>query len=597
MQKTLTIITSIIMVIFMIPLEAQSGDKVLDSVAYNQLFKHYADLYQSFNRKDEFYEASAKLQDYYRQINDIEQYYKIRLNEVMYETNRNSPYQAIKKANKMMEDMRSESARYYNMVYTALGVIFKSRGNYRMSDNYFREALKNVSSNDTSGLLDVYKRLAYLKMYNEPNEARTWNERYAELIHGDPYQTQVYLTIKAVIDLSSNDKEEFEKVYREFKEVHREHIKDPGFGMSIMEIINAAMKGNYEEAIRLTNRSTELSELEKLEVKKDIYLLDNNYRKALMTSEEKNGIIDSLNSNMLFDNINEINAELNLYKMKQAAAKKMERMAIVIIVLSFLIIIVLVAWIFRHRKMRRHLLEKNEQLKTALEMAEESDRMKTEFVRQISHEIRTPLNAINGFNEILNESNIQVSDEERRDLVERIKENISAITTIIDELLNLSQQESGEYYAKNDIVFCNKVFSNILYSNRDKISPFIELVYTTDVMNRFTIRSNEKAITKIIDHLIQNAIKFTLKGSIVLHCCLSDDQQLVKVSVSDTGRGIDNHMRDKIFEQFFKIDHFKQGMGLGLTVSKKIAQKLGGDLELDESYTDGSRFVLTLPVS
>jgi signal transduction histidine kinase len=581
----------------MIPLEAQSGDKVLDSVAYNQLFKHYADLYHSFNRKDEFYEASAKLQDYYRKINDIEQYYKIRLNEVMYETNRNSPYQAIKKANKMMEDMRSESAKYYNMVYTALGVIFKSRGNYRMSDNYFREALKNVSSNDTSGLLDVYKRLAYLKMYNEPNEARTWNERYAELIHGDPYQTQVYLTIKAVIDLSSNDKEEFEKVYREFKEVHREHIKDPGFGMSIMEIINAAMKGNYEEAIRLTNRSTELSELEKLEVKMDIYLLDNNYRKALMTSEEKNGIIDSLNSNMLFDNINEINAELNLYKMKQAAAKKMERMAIVIIVLSFLIIIVLVAWIFRHRKMRRHLLEKNEQLKTALEMAEESDRMKTEFVRQISHEIRTPLNAINGFNEILNESNIQVSDEERRDLVERIKENISAITTIIDELLNLSQQESGEYYTKNDIVFCNKVFSNILYSNRDKISPFIELVYTTDVMNRFTIRSNEKAITKIIDHLIQNAIKFTLKGSIVLHCCLSDDQQSVKVSVSDTGRGIDNHMRDKIFEQFFKIDHFKQGMGLGLTVSKKIAQKLGGDLELDESYTDGSRFVLTLPVS
>ena len=596
MKKTLTAFISIVLIFLMMPLQALSDVKANDTAAFNQLYRKYAELYKTSKNKDEFYKVSEELQKYYRQQNNQEQYYKTRLDEVMFETNHNSPYQAIKKANKMMMDMRSESAPYYNMVYTALGVIFKSRGNYRMSDSYFRDALKNVSPNDTAGLLDIYKRLAYLKMFYEPYEARKWNKLYSGLIHNDPYQTHVYLTIEGIIDLKSNDKEEFEEIYRKYKEFHSQHPNDPDYGKSIMEIIHQAMNGNYKEALRLTDRSPELSELEKLEMKMDIFLLDNDYKKALQTSEKKSLLIDSLNSNMLFDNINEINTELNLYQMKQASAKEKQRMSVIIIVLAFIVIIVLVFWLFRHRKMRRHLLEKNEQLKTALEMAEESDRMKTQFVRQVSHEVRTPLNAIIGFNEVLNNSEIQLSDVERKDLVVRIKENTDAITIIIDEMLQLSERESADYYVKNDDILCNKVFSNILYSNRAKVSRFIELVYTTDVINRFTIRSNKEAVTKIIDHLVQNAIKFTTTGSIEMHCGMGEDQQSVKISITDTGRGIDKDMRDKIFEQFFKIDHFKQGMGLGLTVSKKVAQKLGGDLELDENYTDGSRFLLTLPI-
>jgi signal transduction histidine kinase len=286
-----------------------------------------------------------------------------------------------------------------------------------------------------------------------------------------------------------------------------------------------------------------------------------------------------------------------MYQMRRAAAKEKERMSLIIIVLAFAIIVGLLFWLFRHRKMQHHLLESNEQLKTALVMAEESDRMKTEFVRQVSHEVRTPLNAINGFNEVLNDATMQLSKEERQDLVLRIKENTDAITNIVDELLQLSEQESGDFYIKEDDIQCNRVFANIIYSYRDKVNPFVELNYTTEVINRFTIHSNEKAVTKIVDHLIQNAIKFTSKGSIELHCAMSDDQQSVVLSVTDTGRGVDKDVRNKIFDQFFKIDHFKQGMGLGLTVSKKIAQKLGGELELDQSYNEGSRFILTLPVS
>ena len=89
---------------------------------------------------------------------------------------------------------------------------------------------------------------------------------------------------------------------------------------------------------------------------------------------------------------------------------------------------------------------------------------------------------------------------------------------------------------------------------------------------------------------------FTSKGYIELHCEESPDKKHLLISVTDTGSGIMPEEQDKIFEQFFKADAFSQGIGLGLTVSKKIAQKLGGDLILDKTYTQGSRFILSLPI-
>ena len=86
------------------------------------------------------------------------------------------------------------------------------------------------------------------------------------------------------------------------------------------------------------------------------------------------------------------------------------------------------------------------------------------------------------------------------------------------------------------------------------------------------------------------------RGFIRLHCEKSDDEKMLLVSLTDSGCGITEEQRSKIFESFYKADMFEQGIGLGLTVSRKIAQKLGCDLTLDETYTEGARFVLSLPI-
>ena len=97
----------------------------------------------------------------------------------------------------------------------------------------------------------------------------------------------------------------------------------------------------------------------------------------------------------------------------------------------------------------------------------------------------------------------------------------------------------------------------------------------------------------MVEHLIHNAIKFTQQGSIELECYKQDG--MLCLTLTDTGCGIPPEKQDEVFKQFSKADANQQGIGLGLTVSRNMARKLGGDLVLDKDYTDGARFTLKLP--
>jgi signal transduction histidine kinase len=302
---------------------------------------------------------------------------------------------------------------------------------------------------------------------------------------------------------------------------------------------------------------------------------------------------------MIDGNLNELSAEIGLYRMradKNRAQKRSSIMQTILSVLALVVIGLLVTYNYVRRRSNEKLKQKNEELKEALNMAGEADRMKTEFVRRVSHEIRTPLNAISGFAEIICTPGMEIPDEDKADLIDRIQSNMRAITKIVDELLHVADSESQVSYPKNQTIACNQFLSAILESYRKEANANVELKYTPRVMNRFTIYSNESGLSKVVDNLVQNAVKFTSKGTIELRCEKSLDEQSVVITVTDTGKGIPEDKREKIFEQFYKVDAFQQGIGLGLTMSKQIAQKLGGDLVLDPEYTNGSRFVLTLPI-
>ena len=583
-------------IITLLPILATSAEEKVDSV-FESLYNQFFNLYSDKDKEKEFYEVSNKFQEYLLSQGKTFAYYKIRFNEVLYATEHNQTYQAIKKANLMMDDMKNDGIKKYDLVYSALGNIFESRGNVRMARHYYMEALNYAQKEDTAEVSGIYPRMASLLMLIEPDEAMKWNEKFKASTDGYPPYHKVYLTIRGIIHFTKNEKQAFLNDYKEFEDFCEKHPDLDDYGKYPMEVIKLAYEGKSQEALdKLKMTTTDLTEIDRYNMAIIIYQLIGEKGEAIKVANQRAYVRDSLNSDMLFDNLNEINVEMNVAKMKQEAAETHIRYFTILSGLLLLVILILIFWIIARRKARKQLIKKNEQLKEALSMAEEANKMKASFIRNITHEIRTPLNAINGFTQLLNNPNFELNEEDKNTMTSTIKKNVDNITQIVDEILQVADKESKSVYAKNDTINCCQFLHEMIEKYQSEVSFGVTMNCSSNIGKNFTIKTNETALRRIVCHLLDNAVKFTEKGSIHISCELEAEQNAIRISVTDTGIGIPEDKQEQIFERFYKVDSFSKGIGLGLSVSRMIAQKLGGNLVLDSTYKEGSRFIVTIPV-
>ena len=252
----------------------------------------------------------------------------------------------------------------------------------------------------------------------------------------------------------------------------------------------------------------------------------------------------------------------------------------------------------------------NEELRIANERAKVSSKMKSEFIRNITHEIRTPLNIVSGFSQILTKQDIDLPDDEKRDLQDRVTENTDRITNLVDRMLELSDASSEALIERNDqtnvvdIVTQAIDHSKIALHTRPGRSSFgrtipqrlkpsdSAIVFEVNQIQMIHLRTNKIYAIRALSQLLENAVKFTHEGSITLSMTYTDSK--VCFTVEDTGIGIPADQTEHIFEEFVQLDTFTDGTGIGLTIARSIAQRMGGDLWLDTSYTQGARFVLEL---
>ena len=273
----------------------------------------------------------------------------------------------------------------------------------------------------------------------------------------------------------------------------------------------------------------------------------------------------------------EMTAENERY-MRQQHITRLAIMAAVILLLFVYIVV-------RHRVQAR--------LAKALEHAKESDRMKTAFVQHISHEIRTPLNIITGFAQVVSNPDYELSKEDRNRIMADISHNTTEITNFVNELLELSESESQSVYQLDEDVDVPTICQEAIEASEAANQGRLALSVSSELPEGYRLKSNAAAIRKILDRLMSNALKFTVNGSVTIR--LKSEKGQLKIEVEDTGKGIPHDQQERVFERFYKIDSFVQGMGLGLTVARRSAQLLGGTLTIDPTYTTGCRFVITLP--
>ncbi|WP_418982549.1 ATP-binding protein [Alistipes sp.] len=237
-----------------------------------------------------------------------------------------------------------------------------------------------------------------------------------------------------------------------------------------------------------------------------------------------------------------------------------------------------------------------ETLRLARDKAQESERLKSAFLANMSHEIRTPLNAIVGFSNLLIGGEVDPRDEEVREYSALISRNCDYLITLVTDILDLSRMESGSMNYCVGSHSMNRLLRDIYDKFAERMPEGVQIRLRLP-KGDLRAETDDIRLRQVMENLVGNAVKFTRKGHIELGCSRDARSGAVRLFVADTGLGIPRDERERIFDRFYKIDAFKQGAGLGLSVCKTIVEGMGGRIDVASRPGRGSRFTVTLPAS
>ena len=243
---------------------------------------------------------------------------------------------------------------------------------------------------------------------------------------------------------------------------------------------------------------------------------------------------------------------------------------------------------------RNVVIAKNKQLAIEYDRAENALKARKAFMQSITHEVRTPLNAISGFTQVLATPDLEMTVAERLDFSLRIQENTRLLTNIVDDLIQISDMESGYELPAPEQFPVAALAAMALEPISSRVAPTVTLINNSTVAEDLVVTTYPQMIQTILRKLLDNSAKFTRQGNITLSVSFKDEKLFF--SVTDTGPGIPPEMKDVVFERFTKLDDFVQGTGLGLSLARMAAERIGGTLTLDTDHNPGSKFDLVVPV-
>ena len=580
----------------LVPLTTSARVQRNDSVGNELLQK----VRVTFNQNDEnaFYDAISNYRSHLLKHKDTSAFYLSWKNEVLYDVNHNHFYRALRKTMMMQRDMEKRGAthEYYNTTHLR-GIIYSLRGNIPLAHQYFEKALEQVDHSQPANLVALYMDLSNIEMDTQPKDAMKHLNCALEIIkaNGASYEYSDAIGFKVIIAYAMRDWQQVNEAFAEYiklKDELGQNFSTTYYNYAML--CKAVADKRYNDAIKQTLELTNTTDIYKFQT--EIYELAGDTERAFQTQKLYLAVKDSVNNVIMSEEMVGSANDLHDAELRNEAATKRNRelmWLLNIIAFGALLIGFLIYRMNRLRFMRK-LQKQNRELLIARDKAQESERMKINFLQNMSHEIRTPLNVISGYAQIISNPEADLSDEERADMALRITHSTSIIVHIVDEILDISGKESIHFLTKTDLVNCNELARQVVEPHINK-HPNIEIRLDGQLKETTKIMTNRREAEKILDHLMDNALKFTKQGSITLRTYQDKDDNMICFSVTDTGCGIKEGEEEKIFEHFYKSDVYKEGVGLGLSLARRLARQMGGDVVLDSDYKEGCRFVLKLP--
>ena len=544
--------------------------------------------------------------------------YKLRL-----ETEKDMPvldkisnYYLLGMANSNRVDPKNQDAIYKEVCYYMNNLIELS-DNIPLRYSYlFRlNTLNILSLMEATPENRVKASLRYLNMQKEYADTKEMKKR--------PYTSKrhllnAYSTLATAAETVGKDMATY--YFNYFIDLNRKYPEDAAFSAeydryftslnyykSIRDFQKAA---DYNDSViyyfRHGNFQFDLTENIVLTLKDKIDCLDSlhRYKDAYEAYKEYSVLLDSARTRSMENKVEDLEIKKHVDELvveKKALEIDLQKsrsqlyLFLALLILSICFGIFIFFRLGKIKSLYKELQESNRLVIIASEKAQESERMKNAFIKNMCHEVRTPLNAINGFAELITSDGI--SPEEKKEFSKIIYTNCHNITSMMNDVLVIAQLDSS-----NEVLPLEPVHISLLcHHEMNKLKklqqkPDIHYQVEGDKSNDL-IYSDPNHFGIIISHLLSNANKFTNQGSITLSYRPEEEGRIMCIYVTDTGCGIPADKSEWIFERFTKNDDFIPGSGLGLYLCRLITQRLNGSLKLDTCYTGGARFILRLPIN
>lgn len=540
---------------------------------------------KSFNAADSvnFFKAVHRFEDYLLSKNDIHGYYTQRCNEIVFLLNRQNVFEAYMRSIRLSQDLRSQhlDSEMY-MAKNMMGHIYNYCGNTKEALRCFREVIEMQEKEGyTESMSAIYMNMVFILIDKDPDEADRLLDKAHELAHDSTRIVDIN-AYRTVIAFKRGNMEDFLKGYAEYKDAEkRGYSSVHAYSLDVYYLLS---QKRIDDAINIAK--TYLGS-EGASLIRKIYESEGDWKNAYHYLKLDMQTTDSINAEILSNSVQGLQNELELFEADREVSSQ-RIISLAVISISMLVsALVLLFYSISRRKLIR-------ELKVARDHALESDRMKSAFISNISHEIRTPLNIISGFVQVMSDSKNELTHEEQKNITHMMQHNTDLITTLVDELLDLSINDSTGKVQLSDTITCNDFCHEVIEANKKKANNNVTISLDSAVDNQYQLKTNRGFLRKILQALLDNACKYTEKGSVVLQ--VEHQASSIVFAVQDTGIGVPRSEAERIFERFEKLDTFKAGLGLGLSLARTLAQRMGGTLKLDTSYTAGARFMLELPL-
>lgn len=580
----------------------EKGDARMQAVALSTKVDHFYFSPATEGQEDSLIFYINKVKDFARKTNQPQYYYFAWANRLItYYTKQKKLNLALYEANKMQQEAEDrEEIDGMQNCYQALTRIYQAKEMYKQAAIYGQKLIDLTLKYNLNQYNLTNKYLELSNCYLATNETeKSWEalEEAKKYVINEVQQGYLLCGIFFYY-IQINDMVKARQLLEETTQYYDNNIElRTKRKVNLLEVVtDYYMKsGEYDKALASHLEIFDIYDFITPNLYRRlglIYAAKKDYTKAIENLEYAFALNDSLSSVqedisvgefatiLGMEHLNQENKEL-IQKNQEILLENRQRLIILLC-----IIVACFAFMF-FREVRL-----NKILRRAKDAEQSASRMKTEFIQNMSHEIRTPLNSIVGFSQLL--GSISEENEESKEYTDIIEQGSNHLLQLVDNVLELANLDSGTPIPIDTKVEINALCRQWMEGAKNSPKPGVELVYQPE-QEELHLHTNPSRLTQVVSHLLHNSARFTEKGSITLSWHTDPKQRSLTICITDTGIGIPQDKQDFVFERFAKIDTFSTGTGLGLALGRLIMEKMGGSLILDDKYTEGCRFILTLP--